>query len=48
MLEYNLYKIAKIIFISYDVSMIYYEYIIVIHDCMYVRNIVKYCVKMMQ
>ena len=39
MLEYDLCKIAIIICISYDVLMIYRVDIIVIYDCMYVRNI---------
>ena len=41
MMEYVLFKIAMIICISYDVLMIYYIYIIVIHNCMYVGNIVN-------
>ena len=40
-LEYVLCYIAIIICISYDVLMTYYVYIIVTHDCMYVRNIVN-------
>ena len=45
MLEYDLCWITMIICISYDVLMMYCIYIIVIDDCMYVKDIVNiYCV----
>ena len=40
MLEYDLFSIAILISISYDVLMIYYICIVVIYDSMCVMNIV--------